>query len=67
MTTINVSDTRAHVYFGVTKVPSISIASPFRNDDPDIIFSDEQEAFQDFNFVPFTIHQKSDDDIALMT
>lgn len=47
--------------------PNTSTASPLRDNNLDIIFGDDQEAFQDFTFIPFTINQKSDDDESPMT
>lgn len=67
MKTVNVSDTGAHVDFRVTKGPSTSTTSPLREDDSDIVFGDDQEAFQDFTFSPFTLHWNNDDDDAPMT
>lgn len=52
--------------FGATVSPSTFTASPLRNVDPDLIFEDAQEDFQDFHLSPFTINQSSDDHEALM-
>ena len=64
---VNVSDTGADVNFGVTMGPGTSTASPLRDDNPNILFGDDQENFTDFVFSPFTIHVNSDDDDAPMT
>lgn len=51
----------------MTKEPATSIASTTFDFDPDIIFWDDQENFQEFVFIPFTINLNRDDDEALMT
>ena len=67
MTTVNVSDTGAHVDFRVTKGPSTSTSSPFQDDTTNIIFGDDPDALLDFPLSPCTIHQKCDDDESQMT
>lgn len=52
--TVNVSDTRAGVDFGVTKGPGTSTASPFREDDPDIILGMIKKLFKISLSAPLT-------------
>ena len=48
ISTVNVSNTGAHVDFGVTMGISALTASPLREDDPGVMFRDEQDDFQNF-------------------
>lgn len=59
--TVNVSDTGA-VASGVTIGPDFTPISPLRQDDPDTVFSDDHDEFQDFHYSPFNVHEDNDDD-----
>ena len=63
MSTVNVFDTGAFD-FGVTVGPSTSTTSPLREDDPNILYGDDQDDFRNYVFSPFTVHHASDDDEA---
>lgn len=52
---------------GVTIGPSSTPISSLRAIDPNTIFSDGCDAFQDFHYSPFTVLQEGDDDDALMS
>lgn len=62
MSTINVLDTVVGATFCVTVGPNTSPTSTLREDDPDIMYGDDQDDFQNFVFIPFTIHPTSNDD-----
>lgn len=65
--TANVFDMGVGVTFGATVGPSTSTTLPLREDDPDLLFGDDQDDFQNFVFCPITIHQVMDDEDAPMT
>lgn len=41
--------------------------SPLCQDDPDTIFGDDRDVFEDFSDKPFRVQQESDEDDAQMT
>lgn len=44
-----------------------TLISPLCQDDPDTIFGDDRDAFEDFHYSPFNIRPESDEDDAPMT
>lgn len=55
--TFNVSDTGVGA-FGVTVGQDSTPISPLRADDPDTIFGDDRDYFQDFHYNPFYCSQR---------
>lgn len=52
---------------GVTVGPISRPISPLRTTDPDTVFGDSFDDFQDFHYSPFVVQQESDEDDAPMT
>ena len=52
---------------GVTIGPSSTQISPLHNDDPDTIFGDDHDDFQDFHYSSFNVQPSSDDKDEPMT
>ncbi|KAL7587925.1 hypothetical protein Lser_V15G40915 [Lactuca serriola] len=64
--TVNVSDMGERAY-GFSSGVDITPISPLCQDDPDTIFGDGRDIFEDFTYSPFRVQQESDEDDAPMT
>lgn len=64
--TVNVTD-MGTCAFNATVGPNASPIFALRDDDPNLVFGDAQDDFQDFLYSPFIVHQTSDDNEASTT